>query len=123
MVVVVNQTNRGPGFVDSGTFDFSQILGDNVQPNTNYVCTLILDPADRDDPTLVFSQVTLILDGEVVWGPSDMPCGLKDRNGTPVVPSFSWGSGGNGKATVRITFSASRRVRLGLDVSTTPLVR
>lgn len=121
MAVVANQTNRGPGLVDTGTLNLATVLGAPVQPNTEYVATVILDPADRDDPTLVLAAFTLFLDGVASWGPTDLAGGQQDRNGAPVSPSFFYGFGGAGKATVRITFTASRRVRIGLDISTRPM--
>jgi hypothetical protein len=123
MVVVVNQANRGPGLVDSGTQNLAAVLGSAPVPGTVYIGTLILDAADRDDPALVFGQMALSIDGQVVWGPTDCPCGAKDRNGNPIVPSLAWGNSGFGATTCRVTFNASRRVRVGLDVSTQPMVR
>jgi len=123
MVVIANQTNRGPGLVDSGTQNLATVLGSAPQPGTVYIGTFILDAADRDDPTLGFDQTTLSIDGAVVWGPIDLTGGRTDRNGNPVSPSFAWGYGGAGATTCRITVNLSRRVRLGLDVSTAPMVR
>jgi hypothetical protein len=121
MVVVASQTNRGPGLVDTGTLDLAIVLGAPVQPGTEYIATTILDAVDRDDPTLILGQVTMYLDGQIVWGPTDLHCGLTDRNGNPVSPGFFWGFGGAPKTTVRVTFDPSRRVRIGLDVSTRPI--
>lgn len=123
MVVVAPQQNRGPGLVDTGTLNLATVLGAAVQPNTLYIGKAILSPADRDDPTLALGQVTMYIDGSPVWGPTTLPCGAKDRNGNPVVPSFAWGSSGAGKTTVRVTFTPSRVVSIGLDVSTSSLVR
>jgi hypothetical protein len=123
MVVVANQQNRGPGLVDTGTLTLATVLGAPPQPGTIYIGTIILSPADRDDPTLVLGQTTLYIDGQIVWGPSDMQCGARDRTGTPVVPSFAWGYGGAGATTCRVTFDPSRRVSIGLDISTQPMAR
>lgn len=123
MVVVANQTNRGPGVVDTGTLDLATVLGAAPQPGTMYIATSILPPADRDDPTLVLGQASLYIDGQIVWGPTDCRCGARDRNGSPIAPSFAWGYGGAGATTCRITLTLPRVVRLGLDVSTTPMVR
>lgn len=123
MATVVNQTNRGPGVIDSGTLDLATVLGGAPQANTIYIGTVILDAVDRDDPTLVMAATTLYIDGQIVWGPTDMTGGMKDRNGNAISPHFEWGYGGAGAATCRITMDLSRRVRIGLDVSTTPMVR
>lgn len=123
MVVVANQTNRGPGLVDSGTQNLATVLGAPPQPGTVYIATFILDAADRDDPTLRFDQATLFIDGVAVWGPTDLTGGAKDRHGNPISPSFAWGYGGAGATTCRIATTLSRRIRLGLDISTTPMVR
>lgn len=123
MVVVANQTNRGPGEEDTGTLDLAQVLGAPPQPGTIYIGTAIMDAADRDDPTLVLGDVALSIDGAVVWGPTDFPCGGRDRNGNPIVPTFAWGFSGDGATTCRITFTLPKRIRIGLDVSTVPMVR
>jgi hypothetical protein len=122
VVVVATQTNRGPGVVDTGTLTLATVLGAPVQPNTMYIGTFILSAADRDDPTLLLNQLTLYIDGAIVWGPTDVRCGQTDRNGTPVAPTFGWGSGGAGALTCRVTFDPSRRVSIGLDVSTRSMV-
>jgi hypothetical protein len=122
MVVVANQTPRS-GAVDSGTQNLATVLGAPPVPGTVYVGTLILDPADRDDPTLVFGAVSLFINGAVVWGPTDLACGSTDRNGQPHVLSFAWGNSGFGATTCRITLTLPRTVRLGLDVSSQPMVR
>lgn len=122
MVVVANQTPRS-GAVDSGTQNLTTVLGSAPVPGTIYIGTLILDPADRDDPTLTIGAVALSIDGNVVWGPSDMACGGHDRNGNPVVPSFAWGNSGFGATTCRVTLTLPRTVRLGLDISSQPMVR
>jgi hypothetical protein len=123
MVVVANQQNRGPGLVDTGTLNLATVLGSAPQPGTIYVGAALMQAADRDDPTLVLGQVSLYIDGAVVWGPTDMTCGGRDRNGNPVAPSFAWGYSGAGATTCRITLTLPRVVRLGLDVSTTPMTR
>lgn len=123
MVVVAPQQNRGPGLVDTGTLNLATVLGAPPAAGTIYIGTAIMDVADRDDPTLVLGQVALWIDGAVVWGPTDMPCGIKDRNGNPIVPIFAWGYGGAGATTCRITLTLPKRIRLGLDVSTVSMVR
>lgn len=123
MVVVVNQANRGPGLVDSGTLNLATVLGGPPQPGTIYIGTFVLDAADRDDPTLGFGQTTLYIDGVPVWGPTNLFGGTKDRHGVAISPSFAWGYSGAGATTCRITMNLSRLVRIGLDVSTTPMVR
>lgn len=123
MVVVAAQQNRGPGPVDTGDLDLAQVLGAPPAAGTIYIGAAIMDTADRDDATLVLGAVSLWIDGAVKWGPTDIQCGLHDRNGTPVVPSFAWGYGGAGATTCRITFTLPKRIRIGLDVSTAPMVR
>jgi hypothetical protein len=122
MVVVAPQQNR-QGFVDTGTLNLATVLGAPPVAGTRYIGTAILAAADRDDPTLILSQLALLIDGRTVWGPTDMPCGQTDRNGTPVVPTFGWGYSGAGATTCEMTFTPSRRVSIGLDLSTQPMVR
>lgn len=124
MAVVAAQQNRGPGVVDTGTLDLAVVLGAPVQPNTLYIGTAIMDAADLADPTLTF-PFQLWLDGQLVRDET-WSGGVLDKNGNPSPPRFGWGQSGVdavAMTTARIVLDLPKRIRIGLDVSTTSPVR
>lgn len=120
MTVVINKAQRGPGLIDTGTIT----IGALAQPGVEYVLAGLMNAADEADTTLSITAITMFLDGQIVWGPSDWHGGTTtDRNGTPVPPRTSWGTNDPNvlPTTVRLEATLSKRVAFGLDLSTIPL--
>ena len=114
MAAVVSQAQRGPGAIDSGDV---QIVGIG-QPTTStrYILQCLMNPQDVSDPTLTIGQLTMYLDGQVVFGPQDSQCGAPDRNGNFRAP-WTDHSDGQVHTTVRVTANLPRRINFGMDVS------
>jgi hypothetical protein len=111
MAVIAPKALRGPG-----TVSVTQ-PATGAQASSLYIFTALLDPADVTDATLVLEQVSLSLDDRIVYGPVDIGCGTRDRNGRPVPPNFAFSAPEAPPANFTVSVTVSRQLNLGLDIS------
>jgi hypothetical protein len=111
MAIVAPKTLRGPGTVDVTR------PATGAQAGSLYVFTALMDAADIADATLVLQQVSLSLDDRTVYGPVDLPCGTKDRNGRFAAPNFAYSAPEAPPANFTVSVTLPRQCNLGLDIT------
>jgi hypothetical protein len=116
MTVVLNQSQRGPGLLDSGN-----IAVPGAQPQTNYIFTALMAAADIADPTLTIT-FQMFLDNSLVRD-IQWTGGIVGKNGAFREPSFSYSTADIVPSTARVTVSLPKKISFGLDLTTDLIVR
>jgi hypothetical protein len=116
MTVVLNQSQRGPGLLDSGN-----IAVPGAQPTTNYIFTALMNAADVSDSTLTIT-FQMFLDSELVRD-IQWTGGIIGRDGAFVVPSFSYATSSKIPSTARLTVFLPKKISFGLDLTIGSIIR
>jgi hypothetical protein len=124
VATILPQQPRGPGDLDTG----ARNVEGAVENNRMYVFTLLMDPADLADATLVLPRITL-QSAPAAAGPwrvlaeAAWQGGVTDRHGDPVPPQLSWGQTAGALPThARMTAEATPRTfDVGIDLSFVPM--
>lgn len=111
MAVIAPKALRGPGTVSVTA------PATGAHAESMYIFTALMDAPDIADATLVLEQVSLSLDDRTVYGPVDMACGTRDRNGKFTAPNFTFSAPEAPPANFTVSVTVSRQLNLGLDIS------
>lgn len=107
---------------DAGTYQAKNIgVAGLVRPDTDYIVTALMDPADLADPTIII-HYTLTLDGVVVRD-EDWHLPIIDRGGQIVAPTVDYSTGAFEPSSVTLTFGIPKRMRFGADLTLGSILR
>lgn len=109
-VILAKQNRSGP--LDSGDIN----VAGQVNANTKYTFTALMNHADIVDPTLVL-DFALFIDGALVY-PYQWVGNTPDRDGVARAPTFFVSTGTPPlPTTVRLTVTLPRSLSFGLDLT------